>query len=131
LKKTAIDYFPEKEADDSSVSELALGYGNALMLLDFFATPVLLVGLDLANQTHCRIPLEQFWRKQLSGVESIRLEKFQESTVYDLVLTTNNGLDYPESFHLSEFATDYDVMQIIQLIEQKKSQKFEEYLQSI
>jgi predicted transcriptional regulator len=121
LKKIALSYIP-KEQD---LPELLFGYSNALMLLELLSAQKLIVAYDLSETPAYQIPLEQFLKVRLRGVEKIKLEHYHEGQSYDLLISSKRNDSRQFVYILSEFSGDYDIEKLVGRIESLKKEKFQ------
>ena len=121
LKDIALSYIP-KEQD---LPELIFGYRNALMLLEFLSAQQLTVAYDLSDTPAYQIPMEHYLKNHLRSVEKIKLEHYQESQSYDLLISSKRNDSRKFVYILSEFSSDYDFEELLSRIENLKKEKFQ------
>lgn len=116
LKDIALSYIP-KEQD---LPELIFGYRNALMLLELLSAQQLTVAYDLSDTPAYQIPMEHYLKNHLRSVEKIKLEHYQESQSYDLLISSKRNDSRKFVYILSEFSSDYDFEELLSRIENLK-----------
>ena len=121
LKDIALSYIP-KEQD---LPELIFGYRNALMLLELLSAQQLTVAYDLSDTPAYQIPMEHYLKNHLRSVEKIKLEHYQESHSYDLLISSKRNDSRKFVYILSEFSSDYDFEELLSRIENLKKEKFQ------
>nr|WP_238991106.1 helix-turn-helix domain-containing protein [Lactococcus lactis] len=121
LKDIALSYIP-KEQD---LPELIFGYRNALMLLELLSAQQLTVAYDLSDTPAYQIPMEHYLKNNLRSVEKIKLEHYQESQSYDLLISSKRNDSRKLVYILSEFSSDYDFEELLSHIESLKKEKFQ------
>ena len=121
LKDIALSYIP-KEQD---LPELIFGYRNALMLLELLSAQQLTVAYDLSDTPAYQIPMEHYLKNNLRSVEKIKLEHYQESQSYDLLISSKRNDNRKLVYILSEFSSDYDFEELLSHIESLKKEKFQ------
>ncbi|WP_281251367.1 helix-turn-helix domain-containing protein [Lactococcus fujiensis] len=115
--------FQKGKLAKTSLDELMFGYGNAILLLEMIFAPNITILYDLSETPLYQIPLEQFIKNHLRGIENIKIEPYQEDITYDLLITSKRNDERKAMYYLSEVATNYDIIRISQKIESLKQEK--------
>lgn len=106
--------FQKGKLAKTSLDELMFGYGNAILLLEMIFAPNITILYDLSETPLYQIPLEQFIKNHLRGIENIKIEPYQEDITYDLLITSKRNDERKAMYYLSEVATNYDIIRISQ-----------------
>ena len=72
-----------------------------------------------------QIPMEHYLKNHLRSVEKIKLEHYQESQSYDLLISSKRNDSRKFVYILSEFSSDYDFEELLSRIENLKKEKFQ------